>query len=93
MEDDEPTLLLTEKIIKGENMVLLNETGVVPKLKSRTNQFDSDVWYLKNGASNHMCGKRSKFKELDMWVIDQVKFGDGSTVNIEWNGTVAFVCK
>lgn len=40
-----------------------------------------------------MCGKRSKFKELDMWVIGQVKFGDGSTVNIEGNGTVAFVCK
>lgn len=74
-------------------MVLLNKTGMVPKLKSRSDRVESDVWYLDNGASNHMSGQKSKFKELDEMVTCQVKFGDGSTVNIEGKGSVTFLCK
>ena len=51
------------------------------------------MWYLDNGASNHMTGQRGKFKELDERVTGKVKFGDGSTVTIEGKGSVAFQCK
>lgn len=53
----------------------------------------SNLWYLDNGASNHMTGQRSKFKDLDENVTGQVKFGDGSIVHIKGKGSVAIKCK
>ncbi|KAL4352257.1 hypothetical protein GQ457_06G019090 [Hibiscus cannabinus] len=52
-----------------------------------------DVWYLDNGASNHMTGHREKFQELDEGVTGKVRFGDGSTIQIMGKGTVVFECK
>lgn len=70
--------------------MLLNEGSVIPKLSKEKNG-DSSVWYLDNGASNRMTGHRSKFTDLDEGVVGKVKFGDGSTVEIQGKGTVHFV--
>lgn len=60
------------------NSFLLNEDQVIPQLNtSEENQVTTNLWYLDNGASNHMMGIRSKFKELDEGVTGQVRFGDG----------------
>ncbi|XP_074361870.1 uncharacterized protein LOC141702070 [Apium graveolens] len=62
-----------------ERTLLLNEKDVRPKLsKDSEMQTESNLLYLDNGASNHMTGLRSKFKELDESITGQVKFGDGS---------------
>ncbi|XP_074361120.1 uncharacterized protein LOC141701344 [Apium graveolens] len=62
-----------------ERTLLLNEKDVRPKLsKDFDMQTESNLLYLDNGASNHMTGLRSKFKELDESITGQVKFGDGS---------------
>lgn len=46
-------------------MVILNEVNVVPKLRTGDGGHKhSDVWYLDNGASNHMTGDYSMFHEL-----------------------------
>lgn len=67
---------------------------MVPRLlKNSEENKESQVWYLDNGASNHMTGQRWKFKELDEQVTGKVKFGDGSTVNIKGKGIVSFKCK
>jgi len=50
-------------------------------------------WILDTGATNHMTGARSAFAELDSGVRGSVRFGDGSTVDIEGRGTVLFRCK
>lgn len=74
-------------------MIILNEGNVTPKLNTAaegTNE-DSNMWYLDNGASNHMTGQRSKFTELDKNVTGRVKFGDDSTVSIQEKGTVHFI--
>lgn len=50
------------------------------------------MWYLDNGASNHMTGFRSKFKSLDESITGQVRFGEGSTVDIKGKGLISFKC-
>lgn len=92
--DDEPTLLLTE-CENEENIMLINEENVTPKLNKgdEGNANASNLWYLDNGASNHMSGQRSKFKELNEEIKGQVKFGDGSIVQIMGKGSVAVRCK
>ena len=86
--DDEPALLLAEKKEIDYELVLLNEGGVVPKLSADgENKVHSNLWYLDNGASNHMTGDRSKFKVLDESIVGQVRFGDGSSVSIKGKGS------
>lgn len=56
----------------------------MPKLDPEPNmKVQSNLWYLDNGANNHMTERRTKFKDLDESVKGQVRFGDGSTVKIE----------
>lgn len=66
-----------------------------PKLiqEAGKNQMNSNLCYLDNGASNNMTCQRSKFKDLDVKVTGQVKFGDGSIVHIKGKGSVVIRCK
>ncbi|XP_020243636.1 uncharacterized protein LOC109821889 [Asparagus officinalis] len=92
--DEEPALLLSECAGGARNTVLLNEKNVIPKLQTDEKApVGSDVWYLDNGASNHMTGQRSMFKHLDESIHGKVKFGDGSTVQIKGKGSILFLCK
>lgn len=54
---------------------------------------EESTWYLDNGASNHMTGHQEKFEKLDRTVKGEVKFGDGSLVQIEGKGSIKIVCK
>ncbi|XP_074333985.1 uncharacterized protein LOC141671603 [Apium graveolens] len=92
VEADEPTLLLAKCNVDTEKMILLNEEGITPKLNGGGNNGSSEfsIWYLDNGASNHTTGLRSMFEELDKTVAGEVRFGDGSTVQIQGKGSVFF---
>ncbi|KAH7847714.1 hypothetical protein Vadar_029432 [Vaccinium darrowii] len=46
------------------------------------------MWYLDTGSSNHMCGNKSIFSELDESYRSSVKFGDGSTISVMGKGNV-----
>lgn len=91
VHDDEPTLLLAKCVNVKDEVILLNEGGVNPRLnRTRNEEYkDSSVWYLDNGASNHMTGHRSKFTTLDEGVRGEVMFGDGSTVKIHGKGSIS----
>ena len=91
--DDEPALLLTECGEDKEAAMLVNEENLVPKLKESKQEMVSNLWYLDNGASNHMTGQRSKFSVLDENVTGRVKFGDGSVVLIKGKGSIVIKCK
>ncbi|XP_048624069.1 uncharacterized protein LOC106373423 [Brassica napus] len=54
---------------------------------------NESVWYLDNGASNHMTGNKEFFSSLNLNTKGKVKFGDGSCVDIVGKGVVTFVCK
>jgi hypothetical protein len=49
-----------------------------------------DIWYLDNGASNHMTGDRCKFKQIDQTFTGKVRFGDGSAIEIQGMGSILF---
>lgn len=96
MQDEEPALLIVEKSDEeDEKIMLINEEKVSPKLSQNSEgmQMSSNLWYLDNGASNHMTGQRSKFRELDEGVKGKVRFGDGSTVLIKGKGAIVMKCK
>ena len=72
-------------------MVLLNEEKVYPNQLKEID--DESMWYLDNGATNHMTGSKALFAELDEKVTGQVRFGDSSKVPIKGKGTLLFDCK
>ncbi|XP_074337419.1 uncharacterized protein LOC141674607 [Apium graveolens] len=89
-QDDEPTLLFTECKERDGDVVILNEESSNPRLVSSGHGDDSNLWYLDNGGSNHMTGRKTKFTTLDEGVSGVVKFGDGSSVRIEGKGSIMF---
>ncbi|XP_042407543.1 uncharacterized protein LOC121997275 [Zingiber officinale] len=98
--DEEPTLMMTvsheESHTRHErqDIILLSEDRFLLEMyRSVEKGEDKDVWYLDNGASNHMTGHREKFQELDETITGRVRFGDGSTIEIMGKGTVVFECK
>jgi len=46
-------------------------------------QDKGNMWYLDNGANNHMCGDKNKFIELDESIRGNVTFTDHSNVAIK----------
>lgn len=62
-QSKEPVLLLSEiGKERKESMILRNERNLIPKLKQPENN-NTSIWYLDNGASNHMTGQRGKFSD------------------------------
>ena len=70
--------------------VLLNEEQVQPRKYATT---DTSIWYLDNGASNHMTGTKSHFKDINENITGRVRFGDGSYVEIKGRGSIMLGCR
>ena len=45
-----------------------------------------NLWCLDTGCSNHKCGDKSAFPDLDESFIDSVKFGDNYKVSVMGKG-------
>lgn len=68
--------------------VFLNEKNVLPD-KYETNT-EENMWYLDNGASNHMTGYRRYFSTINNTITGKVRFGDDSRIDIKGKGTISF---
>nr|GEZ82661.1 zinc finger, CCHC-type [Tanacetum cinerariifolium] len=88
-EDDEPSLLMTTHETEHEE-VLLNEGQIQPEKYASG---DASMWYLDNGASNHMTGTKSHFKDIDESVLGRIRFGNGSYVQIKGRGSILLGCR
>jgi hypothetical protein len=87
---------LVSRVITGVqgNAVFLDERKVMPELHlTGGNKKAGDAWYLDNGASNHMSGNASMFRDLNEEIIAKVRFGDGSAMEIMGIRTLMFQCK
>ncbi|XP_015167460.1 uncharacterized protein [Solanum tuberosum] len=69
-----------------------DESTLLLALKEE-NTNDCNLWYLNNGASNHMCGHKDNFVEITKTVKGNVSFGDTSKIQIEGIGTILISCK
>ena len=63
---------------------------MVCHVKEETQQ---NLWYLDTGCSNHMCGDKEVFSELDETFRNTVKFGDNSTISVMRRGMVTLHAK
>lgn len=73
-------------------VVYLNEKKVKPAI-FENEQGMENLWYLDNGASNHMSGNRLFFISLNEEVTGKVRFGDDSRIDIKGKGSIRFVLK
>lgn len=87
--DDEPALLMVIYENGADDVIQLAEE----KDSSDIKEIEENIWYLDNGANNHMTGRREKFEKLDRTVKGEVKFGEGSLVKIEGKCTIRIACK
>ena len=71
-------------------VVYLNEKNCNPE-KYESNTDADDIWYLDNGASNHMTGDKRYFSSMDNTITGKVRFGDDSRVDIMGKGTISFI--
>jgi len=74
-------------VAQGAQHVFLNQERVFPS------KYDEGAWVLDTGATNHMTGCRSALATLDESVWGAVRFGDGSTVEIQGLGAIAIAGK
>ena len=49
---------------------------------------DSRTWFLDTGCTNHMCGKKELFAELDESFGTKVKFADDSAIPVTGKGQI-----
>ena len=51
------------------------------------------MWYLDNGACNHMTSDRSKFMKIDSNIGGHITFGDSSKMKIKDKGIILIQSK
>ena len=73
-------------------LIYLNEEKVVPS-RFETQSGADNIWYLDNGASNHMTGNREYFTSLDESITGKVRFGDDSRIDIRGKGSILFITR
>lgn len=85
-----------KKVEENANLVAKEETredGVLMMAYKNTILDSDTVWYLDTGASNHMCGHKHLFVEMQEIEVGHVSFGDASKIQVKGQGTISYLQK
>jgi len=66
-----------------EEILLMSHVGLPQHQTSK-----EDAWFLDSGCSNHMCGDKSNFNEIDESFRHVVKLGNNTKMNVFSKGNV-----
>jgi hypothetical protein len=86
---------IEKKVEETTNLVLeaeANEGFLLMAQNDIKTNIDT-MWYLDSGASNHMCGHKHLFKEMQKIEDGHVSFGDASKVKVEGKGRICYLQK
>ena len=72
----------------AENQAESEEHMLLMAYIEEKKQQKTDVWFLDSGCSNHMCGKKEYFSELDENFSDSVKLGNNSNMVVNGKGNI-----
>ncbi|GAU29778.1 hypothetical protein TSUD_161830 [Trifolium subterraneum] len=86
---------IEKKVEETTNLVLKADAneGFLLMAQNEINTNNDTLWYLDSGASNHMCGHKHLFKEMQVIEDGHVSFGDASKVKVEGKGTICYLQK
>jgi len=74
----------TKRVEENANLMIEEEKEATLLLVHNERMQDKEnMWYLDNGANNHMCGDKDKFMELDKAIRGNVTLTDHSKVAIK----------
>lgn len=80
-ENDKDDTQNVDELMMHE-IVYLNEEKIMPT-KYEANDEDKNIWYVDNGASNHMTKDRRYFSKINESITGKVTFGDDSRIDIK----------
>jgi len=72
----------TKKVEENANL-MIEEKQITLLVHNKRMQDKENMWYLDNEASNHICGDKNKFIELDEAIRGNVTFTNHSKVFIK----------
>lgn len=74
---------------KNANYAELEEDVLLMARVEIVHEEEEHVWFLDSGCSNHMCGTRSWFGDLDSSFRSNVKLGDDRRMKVEGRGNLS----
>lgn len=87
-------LMMIEDDTQGADKLMLHEVVYLNEEKVLPSKYETcgedNMWYLDNGASNHMTGDRRYFTRINETITGKVKFGDDSRIDIKGKGSIEF---
>nr|GEV46500.1 putative RNA-directed DNA polymerase [Tanacetum cinerariifolium] len=66
----------------------VEENGFMAHIKSENKGL---LWFLDSGCSNHMCGNKERFVDLDQSFSNTVKLGNNTRMTVEGKGNMKLV--
>ncbi|GJV64547.1 putative RNA-directed DNA polymerase [Tanacetum coccineum] len=66
----------------------VEENGFMAQIKSENKGL---LWFLDSGCSNHMCGNKERFVDLDESFSNTVKLGNNTRMTVEGKGSMKLV--
>lgn len=59
------------------------------KCYNAVEEVQEGIWFLDSGCTNHMCGDKGLFSELNESLSSEVRFGNNSRIPVNGRGKIS----